>query len=125
MTLSGGVRRRFRITVRLSAEERNALDAAAESSALTLSDYVRCVLTGSKPLPAARKPTVEASLLARVLARLGQTSSSLSRIADAAGKAPVGVPLMPFLERELLRTLTDLKACRSQLMDALGRRAAS
>lgn len=117
--------RRLRITVRVSRTERAALDAAAERSALTLSAYARAILTSAKPLPAARRPPVEAALLARVLGQLGKIGSNLNQIAHAANSIASGVSLMPFSERELLRSLAELRTIRPQLLAALGRAPSS
>ena len=117
-------RRRFRITIRLSGIERQNLIDAARRSGLTFSSYARAVLVSAKPLRAARRPVVETVLLARVLTRLGIIASALSEIAAAARRAGSGLTLMPSTERELAHCLRELRPCRSQLMRALGRRAA-
>jgi uncharacterized protein (DUF1778 family) len=115
--------RRFRITLRLTQTERRQLSDAAVHSGLTLSAYARAVLVQAKPLRAARRPAVEAVLLARMLARLGVIASALGDIAKVARHAGSEVTLMPSLERELARCLRELRPCRSQLMRALGRKA--
>lgn len=117
-----GLTRRSRITIRLCEEERNRLDAAAAKSAISLSDYVRCVLTGSQPLPAMQRPTVEASLLARVLSQLGRVAGDLTAVARAARDPDQRGMLTPFLERDLLRVLNELKPCRNLLLEALGKK---
>jgi hypothetical protein len=117
-------RRRYRICFRVTALERQALDAAALKCGLKLSGYARAALVGAKPLRAARRPTVEAVLLARVLAKLGIIASSLGDIAAAARSAGSELTLLPSTERELAQCLRELRPCRSQLMRALGRKAA-
>lgn len=117
-----GLTRRSRITIRLSTEERNWLDAAATNSAISLSDYVRCVLTATPPLPTMHKPTVELTLLARVLSELGRLACDLSAVARAARDPEHRGMLTPFLERDLLRVITDLKPCRKLLLEALGKK---
>ncbi|MGO3933074.1 plasmid mobilization protein [Rhodopseudomonas pseudopalustris] len=118
-----GLTRRSRITIRLSTEERNRLDAAANNSAISLSDYVRCVLTDLQPLPAMKRPTVEMTLLARVLSELGKLASDLTAVARAARDPERRGMLTPFLERDLLRVINDLKPCRTLLLEALGKKA--
>ncbi|WP_040620035.1 plasmid mobilization protein [Rhodovulum sp. PH10] len=123
MTLSSGTHRRFRITIRLSAAERAIIDAAAEKSRLTLSSHVRRILLAAKPHPSARRPCLDVSLLARILASLGKIGSALEQIA-AVGLGDTDRSFIFSVQRELLRTLADLRACRSLLLEALGRRGA-
>jgi hypothetical protein len=117
------VRRRFRITLRLTLVERRQLTSAALQSGLTLSAYARAVLLQAKPTRAARRPAVETVLLARVLARLGVIASALADIAAAARQAGSELTLLPSTERELAHCLRQLRPCRSRLMRALGRKA--
>jgi hypothetical protein len=119
------VRRRSRITIRLSSVERQQLTDAARRCGLTFSSYARAVLVGAKPLRAARRPAVETVLLARVLARLGVIASALSEIAITARSAASELTLLPSTERDLGHCLRELRPCRSQIMRALGRRASS
>jgi hypothetical protein len=115
--------RRFRITIRLSGIERQQLTEAAKRSGLTLSSYARSVLVGAKPQRAARRPAVETLLLVRALTRLGLIASALSDISAAARQAGTELCLMPTTEREIARCLRELRPCRAQLMQALGRKA--
>jgi hypothetical protein len=117
-------KRRYRICFRVTARERQILDAAALKCGLKLSAYARAALVGAKPTRAARRPAVEVVLLARVLAKLGIVASSLSDIATAARRAGSELTLLPSTERELAQCLRELRPCRSQIMRALGRRAA-
>jgi hypothetical protein len=123
MPPTSALRRRFRITIRLSGIERQHLSDSARRSGLTVSSYARAVLVGAKPLRAARRPVVETVVLARVLARLGIIASALSEIAAAARRAGNELTLMPSTERELAHCLRELRPCRSQIMRALGRKA--
>jgi hypothetical protein len=113
--------RRFRITLRVTADERRSLAVAARRSGLCLSAYLRLALVRAKPVRAARRPAVETILLAAVLARLGEIATLLHQIAKAVSAS--GNPLMPSIERELLHTLTSLRGLRSALLRAMGRKA--
>lgn len=117
-------RRRYRVSFRTTAAERQALNAAAERSGHTLSDFARAVLLQAKPARR-RRPAVETVLLARVLARLGVIAVSLGDIATLARCAGAEITLMPSIERELASQLRALAPCRSQLLRGLGRKAAS
>ena len=63
------------VSVRLSADERATLEAAAEAAGLTLSGYIRRVLLAAPALRKARRPPVEKTDLARILAHLGKMGS--------------------------------------------------
>jgi hypothetical protein len=116
-----GQHRRFRITIRVSLIERATISAAAERCGVSLSAYARRVLVDAKPSRAARRPAVEASLLVSVLDRLGCVASDLRRITCALQACSSAV--MPGTERDLARSLTELRNLRPVLLRALGRRA--
>lgn len=113
--------RRFRITIRLSLAERQTLDRAARRSGVTRSALVRQVLLGVKPPRAARRPSVELSILVSVLNRLGGIASALRAITGQL-RARTSLALPEYAERELLNSLRDLRAIRPQLLRALGKR---
>src|SRR5262249_24546829 len=116
-----GRQRRFRITIRLSLAERQTLDYAAKRSGITRSALVRQVLLGVKPPRAARRPSIELSILVSVLDRLGGIASSLRAISSQL-MARTSLALPEYAERELLQTLRDLRYLRPQLLRALGKR---
>ena len=120
MNPGDGRRRRFRITIRVSFAERAALDEAARRSGITLSAHARRTLVDAKPLRASRRPSVEASLLVSVLDRLGCIASNLSCIACTL---QVGSPAsLPSTERDLARSLVELRNLRPLLLQVLGKR---
>jgi Mobilization protein NikA len=112
--------RRFRISIRVSADERSSLQQGAVRAGLALSAYARLILFSAKPPRAARRPPVEVSLLVQTLDRLGVIASNLLQVTAAVqGDA---FSLMPACERDLWRTLADLRALRPVLLKALGKR---
>ncbi len=121
MNLTGDPIRRFRITIRVSARERSAVEAAASRAGISLSAYTRRILLHAKPLLAARRPSVEASLLVRVLDQLGRIGAGIRRIEVALENGPVP----DSTGRDLARSLAVLRALRPVLLRALGRRAAA
>lgn len=121
MNLTGDPIRRFRITIRVSARERSALEAAASRAGISLSAYSRRILLHAKPLRAARRPSVEASLLVRVLDQLGRIGAGIRRIEVTLENGPVP----DSTGRDLARSLAGLRALRPVLLRALGRRAAA
>ncbi|WP_156937032.1 hypothetical protein [Bradyrhizobium sp. WSM2254] len=120
MTSSDGQRRRFRITIRVSFAERAALDEAAREAGFTLSAHVRRVLVDAKPVRSSRRPSIEASLVVSLLDRLGCIASNLGRITCTL---QVGSPAsLPGIERDLARSLNELRSLRPLLLQALGKR---
>jgi uncharacterized protein (DUF1778 family) len=120
MNPSDGRQRRFRITIRVTAAERQTIDAAAARSSITRSAYARYALLGAKPLRAARRPSVDATMLVCVLDRLGNIASAV-RALSITLSVKSGFEGLP-IERDLSRTLAELRSLRPQLLQALGKR---
>jgi hypothetical protein len=112
--------RRYRITIRFSADEHSAIYRAAQRSCLTLSAWARRVLLAAKPDRAARRPPIEASLLVSLLDRLGRAVAQLAQIASALRSGQFAA--MPGTERDLSRALRDVRALRPAVLRALGKR---
>lgn len=110
-------RRYRRLTFRVSNAEHRALRASACRAGLEFSAYARSLLLNAKPPRRARKPAVEAALLTEALARLGTTATALRRLEGFARSMPTLVG-----QRELLRTLSEIGACRLRLLQALRRK---
>lgn len=108
--------RRFRITLRLTADERDRLASAASRAGLCLSAYLRFLCLGAKPPRSGRRPRIEAALLAELLACLGGIATDLHQIAR-------GQQVEPGMERELLKALASLRELRALILHALGRKA--
>lgn len=113
-------RRRRRISMRISARERSAVETSASRAGLCLSDYLRRIVIGAPPLRARRRPPLEIHLAARLLVQLGAVTSQLRAIAGQ-----LTAPVTPFVERELARALFELRDCRRRLLKLLGRRPGS
>jgi hypothetical protein len=118
-----GRQRRFRITIRVSFNERNVIEEAASRTGVTVSAYARRVLLGTKPGRKARRPSIEAALLVNALDRLGCVASNLTRIAYTLQIGSAA--LLPGTERDLARSLAELRGLRPALLRALGLRPAS
>jgi hypothetical protein len=111
--------RRFcRMSLRVSTRERTTIETAAGRAGLCLSDYLRRIVLAAKPLRARRRPALEAVLAARLLAQLGAITSELRTIARQTA-----AQLMPIVERDLARSLRELRECRTRLLRDLGRKA--
>ena len=109
------LRRTGHITIRLSKEERAALDAASERAGLMTGSYVRQVLFNA-PMPRqVRRPPVDRRELSRLLGEAGRIGNNLNQIARAKNS---GVPVM---RSEVQRALDGLETLRLAVLAALGR----
>ena len=105
------------LTIRLTPEEREAIDASAEKAGLTAGSYARQVVLGAPTPRQVRRPPVERRELARLLGELGKIGSNLNQIAKSANKGIV------VYQTEMLVTLGGLKVLREAILKALGREA--
>lgn len=107
--------RQARVTVRLSSDERTALETAANASGLTLGSYIRARLTDGKALRSVRRPPVECDLLARLLGQIGKVGSNLNQIAMVMNAQ--GIVMHGAISDEL----SEVKSLREAILKALGR----
>jgi hypothetical protein len=121
MTTDSERQRRFRITIRLTKRELTNLSEAAERANACISSYARSVLAGTELPRVSKRAPVEAAQLARILGQFGKIGSNLNQIAHAVNAKACGIELMPFVERELARSLFELRDARNVLLKALGR----
>jgi hypothetical protein len=103
------------LTIRLTPDERMAIDQAADSAGLTAGSYARHQLFTVPPPRQVRRPPVEKRELTRVLGALGYIGNNLNQIAHAAN-AGDGVDVAG-----LEAALAELRPLRDALMRALGR----
>jgi mobilization protein NikA len=103
------------LTIRLSPEERAAIEAAAERASLTAGSYARQVLLGAPPPRQVRRPVVEKQLLAKLLGELGKIGGNLNQLAKTANQG------LLVYENEILAVLGGLRPVRNAIMTALGR----
>jgi len=116
--MSHGSEKRVRtahLTVRLSPEERAAIDEAADRAGLTPGSYARQVILGAPAPRQVRRPPVERRELARLLGLFGNIGSNLNQIARAFNSGDEIDTV------DLTRELIGLKAARDAVMKALGR----
>jgi hypothetical protein len=82
--MTHGTEKRLRdriLTLRLTGDERAAIDAAAEDAGLMVGSYVRQTLLGAPaPRAVSRKPA-DRRELARILGQLGHIGGNLNQIA--------------------------------------------
>src|SRR5689334_7155920 len=107
-SMTGRHERRFcRLSLRVSRQERDTVETAADRAGFCLSDYLRRIVLSAKPLRARRRPLIDVHLIAQLLVQLGTIASELRTIARQTRAA-----LSPVIERQLGRTLHELQACR-------------
>lgn len=103
------------VMVRLTPEERAALDAAAARGGLSLAGYARSVLLTAAPLRQSRRPPVERAELARLLGQVGKIGGNVNQIARVLnGGGEADPPALAGLR-------DDIAAMRAAIMGALGR----
>ena len=103
------------ITIRLSDEERDAIDDKAERAGLTTGSYARQELLGAPAPRQVRRPPVERGLLAKILGQIGAIGNNINQIARALNR---GRPLEDEMLREAIGYLREI---RDAVLRALGR----
>ena len=116
--MSHGTEKRIRdrhITIRLSSEERAAVDTAAERAGLTPGSYARRTLLGAETPRQVRRPPVEKRELARLLGAVGKVGGNLNQIAKAVNSGAF------VYGGEIDAGLGDLSEVCKAILAALGR----
>jgi len=103
------------LTVRLSEDERAAIDEAAERAGLMPGSYARQVLLGAPAPRQVRRPPVERRELARLLGAVGHIGGNLNQLAKSANAGVV------VYEGEVASAARALVEMRDALLQALGR----
>lgn len=110
-------------SLRLTPEERKALDALADGQ--PLGAYIKDAIFNREVRPRTRgqKPIRDRASLAKLLGLLGQSriSQNINQLAKAANTG--SLPLNEEVHRALLESCDSIKAMRSLLMTALGLQA--
>ncbi|MEI9994657.1 MAG: plasmid mobilization relaxosome protein MobC [Rhizomicrobium sp.] len=116
--MTSGTEKRARsshITIRLTEDERAAVNAAAEDAGLTPGSYVRQVVLGAPvPRQGKRRPT-EKTELVRLLGEVGKIGSNLNQLAHRANSGDA------VKAQEVETALAGLHKMRASLLKALGR----
>lgn len=103
------------LTVRLSDDERAAIDQAAGAAGLMPGSYARQVMLGGPAPRPVRKSPVERQELVRLLGQLGHIGGNLNQIAKSLN---TGVTVY---EAEVAAALQAVIDMRDAVMRALGR----
>lgn len=113
-------------SIRLTVEERAALESAAAGR--PLGTYIRSRILDNVPVerrPQPRRPIEDQKAMSRVLGRLGQSGLGLS-LEGLAKAAQVGaLTLSPDVVAQLIVACNEVRAMRLDLMRALGLREGS
>jgi hypothetical protein len=108
-------RRTAHLTIRLTPEERAAIDATAERAGLTAGSFARqSLLEGPVPRQV-RRPPIERRELARLLGELGHIGGNINQLAHRSNTG------QPVAGREIAEALTGLREMRDAVLSALGR----
>ncbi len=116
--MTSGTEKRVRdriLTIRLSAEERAEVEAAADRAGLVVGSYARQALLGAPAPRQVRRPPLERRELARLLGGVGKIGSNLNQLAKAVH---TGVLVY---NGELDAVLSGLAEVRDAILKALGR----
>jgi hypothetical protein len=117
--VSGSERRRSRAMlppVRCSAEQRAAVEDAAQRAGLSVGSYVLATVLKSPPPRGGRRvPQVEKAAIAQILAQAGRIAGNTNQIAKRVnlGGFPEGI--------EFLAAAKELAGLRDDIRAALGR----
>jgi len=103
------------LTVRLTSEERAAVDRAAEHASLTVGSYVRQALLGAPAPREVRRKPADRRELARLLGAIGHVGANLNQLALHANMGVI------VYGNEIDQALVELKQVRDAIMVALGR----
>jgi hypothetical protein len=105
------------LTIRLSPEERAAIDEKADRAGLTPGSYGRQVLLGAPAPRQVRRPPIERRELARLLGEVGHVGGNLNQLARDMNFGR-GVAAS-----DLKQELHGLALVREAILKALGRDA--
>jgi hypothetical protein len=107
------------VTVRLSKDERDALDALASRSGLAAGAFMRAATFGDAGPRARRRPPVDHRALRQLLGECGRVGNNLNQIAKRLNEG--GRPNIPELSAALAAYL-DIRAAilRALAMDTIG-----
>lgn len=105
------------LRVRLTPEEDAVITAAADRAGLAVGTYVRqALLSAPSPRPV-RRPAVERTALAQLLAAIGQVGGNVNQLALAENTSR----LLVLQSGSLEKIQVDIRDIRAALMRALGR----
>ena len=106
-------KRRKLLSARFNEQEALALRQRADRAGIPLSAYMRSAALGTPEPRAARRPTVNHQLVARLLGELGRIADELHRAAEAGDLTPSNP--------EVAAAMRDLAEMRAVCLEALGR----
>jgi len=112
-------RRKNIFKVRLSDEELAQVREAADRAGLTPPSHARQLLVGTVVARSVRRPPIDRTAVAQLLALIGQAGSNLRDLA----RSPDATGSDVSREQRLLEALQHLAEMRDLLMTALGRQA--
>jgi len=116
--MSHGSEKRIRtahLTIRLSPEERDAIDVSAGLAGLTAGSYARQLILAAPPPRPVRRPPLERRELVRLLGEIGHIGSNINQLAKDRN---TGILVY---DGETARAAQAILEMRDALLRALGR----
>lgn len=105
------------LQIRLSDEELTAICEAADRAGLSAASHAREVLLAAKTIRSVRRPPIDRTAVAQLLAMLGQTATELRTLARPSNASKVNEE-----DREKLADcILQISEMRDALMNALRR----
>lgn len=108
--------RQEHLALRCTAEERAAIEAAAERAGMPLGTFLRRQALGDPGPRSARRPVVARAELAQVLGQLGRVGGNINQLARAFNVDDTSPPAA-----DLAAIRAEIVTMREALMGALGR----
>ena len=103
-----------RLTIRLSIDERSALEARADRLGLSMGGYCKSVIFNTPAPKASRRPAKDKAELARLLGQVSQLGNNVNQIAKRLN-------VTSSLDQPRLReAINDLHDIRAAILHALG-----
>jgi len=103
-----------RLTIRLSIDERSALEARSDRLGLSMGGYCKSVIFNTSAPKASRKPARDKAELARLLGQVSKLGNNVNQIAKR-------LHMTSSLDQHRLHeAIKDLHAIRAAILEALG-----
>ena len=104
------------VIIRVSAEEKQAIDAIRDRTGLTVGALVRNALLKVPPPRASRRPPVDLKAIARILPQLGKIGGNINQLAKQVNMGNFSAQV----QEGIRYALRDLAELRLPILQALG-----
>lgn len=104
------------LIIRVTAEEKQAIDAIRERTGLSVAALVRNALLKTPPPRASRRPSVDVKAVARLLGQLGKIGGNINQLAKQVNMGNFSAQVQEGIRYQL----RDLAELRLPILQALG-----